>query len=297
MSSNTKTNSSLPDRCSWINNPDIRPYAFVRKENWFEKPGSHLSDCDWFKDQDVLIRDPLSMKEEGFARLIMEIERRAFHQSGMPMPGWVFYDCGLIPGIVTGFAYRTSKLPDAIKYTLGGSRLDTEWTPLSLFIAIPCGNKKEWVAHNLTSINSLLPQEDKFYGLGFLSKSFGLWYSNIKQICGMTQWTSPALRLHSNYGDFEVLTSYTPVHSHPHTLTYRCALKFEAWQRFFDKTEDKAFDKRFKLNEGHSIDPNSAESLIDFQKHIETGEGPYFLKPDQIRNGKIGDVLNTFTGV
>jgi len=290
-------NSSLPERCSWMNNPDIRPYAFVRKENWFEKPGSHLSDCDWFDDQDVLIRDPLSMKEEGFAKLIMEIEGRAFNQSGMPMPGWVFYDCGLIPGIVTGFAYRTSKLPDAIKYTLGGSRLDTEWTPLSLFIAIPCGNKKEWVAHNLTSINALLPRDERFYGLGFLSKSFGLWYANIKQICGMTQWTSPALKLHVNYGDFEVLTAYTPVHSHPDTLTYRCALKFEAWKRFFDKTEDSDFSKRFSQNYDLNINTSDRESLIKFQQKIEGDDLSYFLKPDQIRHGVIGDVLNTFKSV
>lgn len=288
---------SLPSKCDWINNPDIRPYAFVRKENWFEKPGSHLSDCNWFDNKEVLKRDPLSMDEEGFARIIMEIEGRAFQQSGMPMPGWVFYDCGLIPGIVTGFAYRTSKLPDAVKYTLGGALLNTEWTPLSLFIAIPCGNKKEWVAHNLSSINALLPKDDRFYGLGFLSKSFGLWYSNIKQICGMTQWMSPALKLHVNYGDFEVLTSYTPVHSHPHTLTYRCALDFKAWQRFFDKTEDESFLKRFEQESGVNVNPRDRESLIGLQRRIESEQGPFYLKPDQIRNGQVGDVLNTFKSV
>ena len=285
---------SLPEKCNWIDNPDIRPYAFVRKENWFKEPGSHLTDCDWFAHKEVLKRDPLSMKEEGFARLIMEIEGRAFQQSGMPMPGWVFYDCGLIPGIVTGFAYRTSKLPDAVKYTLGGAHLNTEWTPLSLFIAIPCGNKKEWVAHNLSSINALLPKDQRFYGLGFLSKAFGLWYSNIKQICGMTQWLSPALKLHVNYGDFEVLTSYTPVHSHPHTLTYRCALDFKAWERFFNKEQDPEFLSRFeKLSDLH-INPGDRESLIQFQQKIENEEGPFYLQPDQIRSGNIGDVLDTF---
>ena len=213
------------------------------------------------------------------------------------MPGWVFYDCGLIPGIVTGFAYRTSKLPAAVKYTLGGAPLKTEWTPLSLFIAIPCGNKKEWVAHNLSSINALLPKEERFYGLGFLSKSFGLWYSNIKQICGMTQWMSPALKLHVNYGDFEILTSYTPVHSHPHTLTYRCALNFEAWKRFFDKTADATFDSRFSKSSDLEVNPRDRDSLIKLQQIIEESGQSYFLKPDQIRNQSIGDVLSTYNRV
>lgn len=286
--------SSLPDKCSWINNEDIRPYFFVRKENWFKEPGSHLTDCDWFDGLEVLKRDPLSMKEAGFAKIIMEIESRAFQQSGMPMPGWVFYDCGLIPGIVTGFAYRTSKLPESVRAVLGESLLTTEWTPLSLFIAIPCGNKKEWVAHNLSSINALLPKEDRFYGLGFLSKSFGLWYSNIKQVCGMTQWQSPALKLHVNYGDFELLTAFTPVHSHPQTLTYRCALKFEAWKRFFDKSSDDTFEERFEAQKELSVSPTDRESLIGLQNLIETEQGPFYLKPDQIRNGQIGDVLNLY---
>ncbi len=288
---------SLPEKCSWINNADIRPYFFVRKDNWFKEPGSFLKDCDWFDDLEVLKRDPLSMKEEGFARIILEIESRAFQQSGMPMPGWVFYDCGLIPGIVTGFAYRTSKLSESIRKVLGESLLQTEWTPLSLFIAIPCGNKKEWVAHNLSSINALLPKEDRFYGLGFLSKSFGLWYSNIKQLCGMTQWVSPALKLHVNYGDFEILTSYTPVHSHPQTLTYRCALNFKAWERFFDKTADETFGDRFEAIEGLSINPTDRESLIKVQSLVEDDKGPFYLKPDQIRNGNIGDTLNIYKGL
>ncbi|MGH1469326.1 MAG: hypothetical protein ACRBBP_10705 [Bdellovibrionales bacterium] len=288
---------SLPDKCSWINNEDIRPYFFVRKDNWFKEPGSFLKDCNWFDGLEVLKRDPLSMKEEGFARIILEIESRAFQQSGMPMPGWVFYDCGLIPGIVTGFAYRTSKLPQSIRNILGESLLQTEWTPLSLFIAIPCGNKKEWVAHNLSSINALLPKEDRFYGLGFLSKSFGLWYSNIKQLCGMTQWMSPALKLHVNYGDFEILTSYTPVHSHPHTLTYRCALDFKAWERFFDKTADATFGDRFEAIEGLDINPKDRESLIKIQHLVEDGKGSFYLKPDEIRNGNVGDVLNIYKGL
>ncbi|MEZ4873543.1 MAG: hypothetical protein R2827_15140 [Bdellovibrionales bacterium] len=73
----------------------------------------------------------------------------------------------------------------------------------------------------MSSINALVPKEDRLYGLGFLSKAFGLAYANIRTCCGMTQWNSPAIRLHSHYGVLEVLTAFTPAHTHAHTLTYR----------------------------------------------------------------------------
>ncbi len=288
---------SLPKQCSWINNKDIRPYFFIRKENWFKEPGSFLKNCNWFKNLKVLKKDPLSMKEKDFTKIILEIESRVFHQSGMPMPGWVFYDCGLIPGIVTGFAHKTSQLPKSIKAILNKDLLKTEWTPLSLFIAIPCGNKKEWVAHNLSSINNLLSKKNRFYGLGFLSKCFGLWYSNIKQICGMTQWQSPALKLHVNYGNFEILTSYTPIHSHPQTLTYRCSLNFNSWKRFFDKTTDGNFSKKFELVNKLKINPTDQKSLIKTQSFLEKNDESFYLRPDQIKNANVGDVLNIYKRV
>ena len=180
----------------------------------------------------------------------------------------------------------TEKLSEVIKNIFGENLLKTDWTPLSLFIAIPCVNKNEWVAHNLSSINALLPnKEDRFYGLGFLTKAFGLWYENIEKLCGMTQWESPALRLHASYGNFEVLTAYTPIHSHAKTMTYRCSLDFKAWERFFKKEEDSKFSHRYEKINNFSLVPTDQKSLVDFQRRIEeTGEA-YYLKSDQIRRG------------
>ena len=64
-----------------------------------------------------------------------------------------------------------------------------------------------------------LKKKHRYYGLGFLTKAFGLWYANIPVCCGVTQWTSPALKIHSHYGVIEVLTAYhsgsrSPPNSH-----------------------------------------------------------------------------------
>lgn len=262
------------ERLNWLRDENIRPYVFVRPENRIVQPGQ-LHDLDWF-DHAVLYKNPLEMDEVGFADRIMNLETKAFGPSGMAMPRWVFYDCAIVPGFVAGFAHRTSTLPPAVRRALALDG-DDDWTPLSLFIIIPTMSRDgEWVAHNLCSVNSLLSRQDQFYGIGFLSKAFGLWYANVNTCCGITQWASPSVRLHSHYGDFEVLTAYTPVHSYSRTLTYRVKVDVSNWPAFFTKTRREDFREKYK-DAGFQVDPKSEESLIDFQRRLERGEGPYYL--------------------
>ena len=233
-------NEKLAAKLSWMRDYDIRPYVFVRDENRIEKSGDLHSSVDWFP-HDRIYKDPLRMVEVGFADQILKLEALAFGPSGMAMPRWVFYDCAIVPGFVAGFAARTASLPLETKKLL---QVDDslEWTPLSLFIIIPTmRGTGEWVAHNLCSVNSILPKELQYYGIGYLSKAFGLWYANVQTCIGMTQWTSPSVRLHSYFGDFEVLTSYTPVHSYGMTLTYRLNVEPASWGHFFLKQPREGF--------------------------------------------------------
>jgi hypothetical protein len=279
------------DKAKWmkdcVDDGDIRPYVYVRKENEIPNPGTrhHL---DWFTAS-PLIKDPLRLDELEFAEQIYHMENAAFGSSAMPMPRWVFYDCAVLPGFVSGFAMKTKKLPDSFRKALR-VRDDSEWTPLSLFIIIPTMKKGEWVAHNLCAVNSLIPEADRMYGLGFLSKAFGLWYANVETCCGMTQWGNAALKLHIHYGDMQILTSYTPIHSHAKTLTYRTEIKTESWEAFFNKEEDLAFLEKYEPS-GLLIDPQSEQSMIELQKRVENGEGPYFLCASDIALKKLSDPL------
>lgn len=289
------------ERLKWMHDENIRPYVFVRPENRIPKPGELHAGLDWFPHE-VLYKNPLEMDQVGFADQVLNLEAKAFGPSGMAMPRWVFYDCAIVPGFVAGFAQRTSTLPESVQEVL--STEDEEWTPLSLFIIIPTmSGKGEWVAHNLCSINSLIPAEDQYYGIGFLSKAFGLWYANVKTCCGMTQWGSPSIRLHSHYGDFEVLTAYTPVHSYSRTLTYRVKVDVSRWPAFFHKlTKGKSpgqsehtasFHKQYEPA-GFNVDPSQEDSLISFQKRLEQGEGPYFLDGAETIAKELGDPLTVF---
>ena len=287
----------LAARLSWMRDENIRPYVFVRPENRMHNPGRFHHQLDWFPHS-VLYKNPLEIDQLGFANRILNLETKAFGPSGMAMPRWVFYDCAIVPGFVAGFAARTSSLSPKMRQALDvagpSDAKDEEWTPLSLFIIIPTmSDKGEWVAHNLCSVNAILPRELQYYGIGFLSKAFGLWYANVQKVCGMTQWTSPSVRLHAHYGDFEVLTAFTPVHSYSHTLTYRVQVDTDRWSKFFSKGSLESADSKY-VTAGFSVEPKSETSLVSFQRKLERGEGPFYLNGAETLSQPLGAPLTVY---
>lgn len=280
-------------RLKWLEDEYIRPYVYVRPENRIKEPGKRFK-LNWFAadELDPIYKNPLHMDEVDFADQILKLETAAFSASNMPMPRWVFYDCAVMPGFVAGFALHKSKATQEILDILKPS-VETEWMPISLFIMIPTMAPKEWVAHNLCSINSMIPKAQSIYGLGFLTKAFGLWYANVEVLCGVTQWTSPAVRLHTHYGDFEVLTAYTPVHSYAKTLTYRMVTDSKEWKRFFSSEQAADFDQKY-TDAGFLVDPTSEESLIAFQRKLEAGGSKYYLNATQIRTQALDVPLKVY---
>jgi hypothetical protein len=282
-------------RLNWLNSTQIKPYVFVRPENQIADPGRRFQ-LNWFTKAPVL-KNPLLMDEVDFANQILRLESKAFAATNMPMPRWVFYDCALMPGFVAGFALHHSAANREVLDLLQPDKT-TEWLPISLFIIIPTMDGRAWVAHNLCSINSLVSEPSRLYGLGFLTKAYGLWYANVEVLCGMTQWGSPAMRLHTHYGDFEVLTAYTPVHSYSRTVTYRMVTDTSEWKRFFfpppGHPQGSDFERKYEYA-GFDIDPTNDASLIAFQRRLEIKENRYYLNPQQLRQlEKLDAVLKVY---
>lgn len=277
-------------KLDWLFGQDLRPYVYVRPENRIAEPGKKFA-IDWFS-RPPLMKNPLCMDEVDFADQILRLESAAFAASNMPMPRWVFYDCAIVPGFVAGFAIHHSKATAQMLQVLQ-PMANTEWLPVSLFIIIPTMAPKEWVAHNLCSINSLLPPEQSIYGLGFLTKAFGLWYANVEVLCGITQWASPSMRLHTHYGDFEVLTAYTPVHSYARTLTYRMVTDAREWKRFFTHEQAPDFDSKYEYA-GFQADPSDDGSLKAFQRKLEAGGMRYYLNATEIRTKRLESHLKVY---
>lgn len=277
-------------KSEWMHTGDIRPYVFVRPENKIEQPGTRHK-LDWFQFEPIY-KNPLDLKELPFAEAIYQIEWKSFGNQSLSIPRWAFYDCAAMPGFIAGFAGKTKKLPRKILDLLNYSE-EHEWCPLSLFIIIPTMRKGEWVAYDLCAVNSMLPKEEQYYGLGFLSKAFGLWYANVVQCSGMTQWGSPALKLHTHYGHMEVIGSYAPLHTHAKTMTYRCDVNTDCWEKFYTREPDLAFLEKYGPTE-LSIDPTSETSMIDFQNKIQNQEGPFYLSAQEIAQKDLSEKLTIY---
>lgn len=279
------------EKFNWMRDPDVRPYVFVRPDNKIPRSGV-VHKLDWFKQKPVY-KNPLLMDELGFGDQILRLESKAFGPSNMAMPRWVFYDCALVPGFVAGFAHKTSSLTRDVSSALEVPET-LDWTPLSLFIIIPTMSREgEWVAHNLCSVNAILNKEERYYGLGFISKAFGLWYANVKICCGFTQWGNPALKLHAYYGEFEVLTAYTPIHSHARTVSYRVKVEPKYWPNFFTKQPFEGFHDKYE-SAGFFVDPADDDSLKSFQRKLERNEGPFFLDSQEVVSNDLLDRLQVY---
>lgn len=304
----------LLKRADWFSNENFRPFVFVRPENRILSPGS-LHRSDWFNrpGQEPVFKNPLDINNLAFADRIYSLEERAFGPSNMAMPRWVFYDCAVMPGFVAGICARPSALSPAVKKVLDAKLFpatnspvktssvltevqsidEMDWVPLSLFIIIPTMHKGEWVAHNLCTVNSLTEKPEHFYGLGFLSKAFGLWYANVEQCSGMTQWGSPALKLHSHYGHLEVIGAYAPTHSHAKTVTYRCAVNTQCWEQFFTREQDLAFLEKYGPTD-IKINPKDEKSMLELQIRIQNGEGPFYLSATEIAEKDLASTLTIY---
>ncbi len=109
----------------------------------------------------------------------------------------------------------------------------------------------------------------------------------------MTQWLSPALKLHTHYGPFEILTAYTPLHSYPQTLTYRLDVDAYHWESFFDSSYDDPSLQNL-IESKWILDPGSEESLKNLQDHIEKTQERFYLNGTEIRRSQKNDKIKLY---
>ena len=157
------------------------------------------------------------------------------------------------------------------------------WVPISLFAISPSLSANEWVAQNLCTLNSTLDKHEKFYGLGFISKAFGLWFANVRQCIGMTQWNNSALKTHCKYGILKLISAYIPIHSHPNTMTYQCNVDDKMWPYFFQEFPSSLIED-FKANYKFlfSINPQDTRSQILLQNKLIDQKSPIYLNSWEI---------------
>jgi len=152
---------------------------------------------------------------------LQHLDAVTFGDQQMLMPRWVLFDCGAFPGVVYGFGRRARDLPAGVRAHYRVLDRDDVFVPLSMWVAVRCAEEGAWFGHNLSSANRLLEGADRLPGLATLTKVFGVALARARRQYGATQWDSDSLALHLRLGEMELLSAFTPAHTHPETLSYR----------------------------------------------------------------------------
>ncbi|APR76989.1 Hypothetical protein A7982_02336 [Minicystis rosea] len=155
------------------------------------------------------------------------LDAASFGDQQMLMPRWVLFDCGELPGIVYGFGRRAGDLSARVRAHYEVLDRDDVFVPLSMWVAIRCAEDGAWFGHNLSSANLLLEDGERLPGLATLTKALGVKLSRARRLYGATQWDSDSIGIHLRFGAMDLLSAYTPAHTHAETLSYRMNVEEE----------------------------------------------------------------------
>ena len=166
------------------------------------------------------IFDPHDLSSAEFLSLVQRMDDMVHHPVGMKMARWVFYDCAEMPGAIFGFGSPARGLPAWLREAVGAGDDYEGLVPLSNLIVIPMLPPGAFLNYSLCSINQVCPGGAPA-GLSLMTLLLGLKVLPVRELYATTQWRSPTLPIHTQFGPLELLTAYTPAHSLPATLTFR----------------------------------------------------------------------------
>jgi len=252
-----------------------RPYAVVNEQ---VRPYCNLTPLGLSIPPENLV-NPFTRASDEFLDALAWLDRMTFGFVGMEMPRWVFYDCSEMPGAICGFTLPFDSVPASV--VQGAPAVSTyrgPW-PVSMAIAIPLVAEGCWLKHTLCSLNELAHMAAP-PGLRTITFALALDLLRVKTLYSTLQWRSSELRVHVKFGDLELVTAYTPAHSEPRTLTYRCEVTPERLRRGLSGRE--AF--RPDPPNAFYLDADDIDEMIGVQRRLEAGER-IFVCGRPIRDG------------
>jgi hypothetical protein len=211
--------------------------------------------------------DPLRDASSPFLERLVSLDRGTFGLGEMPMPRFLFFDASALPSGIIGFAKRAHALSKRSREVLQVPADYRGLVPLSMYIAMPMIEPGAFLGHNLASLAERLPDEG-LAGLGRLTKAVTLKALRAKVQVGMTQWDSRALHVHTRMGPLDLLTSWTPAHAEPASMTYRAHLDDAALLHLAGDPDGHVERPKAEL----WIDSDDTAAMKALQERIENGE-------------------------
>jgi hypothetical protein len=230
---------------------------------------------------------PTSLKSRHAVDFLHRLDSFSFGPQEMLMPRWVLFDCGEFPGIVFGFGKKARDLDAKVRAAYQAVD-DDVFVPLSMWVAIRCAEPDAWFGHNLSSVQ-IVTGDDSFAGMGTITKAFGMRLARIRKQYGATQWDSTSVGLHLTYGEMQLLSAYTPAHTHEETFSYLIDVDFDriaaclkpGWKRptsrvdvSFTGTDSAAIRALHeRLEAGEKLVLHSVEGHGPTQRHLIRFDG------------------------
>ena len=195
---------------------DLVPFLIVTDRNRAVVDTSRLPETG----EPLYVVNPQCVENAEFVALVQKLDDLSFSPMGLEMPGWVFYDCGVMPGIVFGYGVRAEKIRPWIRRSLGVSQDYDGLVPLTLFIAIAMLPSRSWLVNTLTGLDDVAPGAT-VEGIVTRTLAGGLFLLPIDDLYGTVQWRSRSLPRYTALGPLDVLTAWTPAHDILSTLTFK----------------------------------------------------------------------------
>lgn len=235
----------------------LRAFAIVRSD-------TRLHSRAWLPS--VRRVDPLDPDAQGFCLAMNRANCLAYDGQVSPaasstalgMPLWVFLDCCALPSAIVGYEAPASMLPSWYREAIdpkGGEA----YLPVTEYIALPSLNARECVGVSLFSFV-------EGGNWGRRTKALALTLLGARSQLGVAQYSNASLRLHLAFGELELRTLQTAVHSRPsETFVYQVAVPpARQLRRMLETGQAVPRTAAPAAGEVHSFDPRVATELAEW---------------------------------
>lgn len=154
--------------------------------------------------------DPSRMRSGPFVARLHELCDMPCRESGLEVPRWAFYDCGIGPGLALGLCWDESAEDEGGH----GPRLH----PLTAVTALPQVQPGHWLFYDLRG--PLVP-DDQNEDLREATLRLALAAIRPEGVTGETQWSSDQLDIHCRIATLEIIAAWLPTHDIAASLVFR----------------------------------------------------------------------------
>jgi hypothetical protein len=221
--------------------------------------------------------NPQLLENAEFVDLVQNLDNISFGPMGLHMPGWVFYDCGVMPGMVFGLARPAQSVKPWVRRVMGVADDYDGLVPLTMFIAIALLPENSWLVYTLTGINEVAPGSTS----GCMVRDTlagGVALLDVKTLYATMQWRSRSFPHYTALGPLRLLTAWTPAHDIPSTLTFRIEVGEGASSVLLRSTDEIAPNTPVP---NRVIDVDDPDVLQELQAVIESGAHVQVIAPPQ----------------